>query len=83
MPLRLFRAYLSANPTDIRVLREVADHEVFPRGIRETVWDDARLIKGPSELVHTEENTLLSGRNQKKVAVQSGSPTTVVKASQI
>jgi len=45
--LRLERVFLSPNPLNIKVLRAVADHEVFRHGITEIIWDDARLSRGP------------------------------------
>jgi hypothetical protein len=45
--LRLDRAFLSANPLNITVFRAIADSETFRHGVRELIWDDARLIKDP------------------------------------
>lgn len=45
--LRLDRVFLSANPLNIRVLRNIADHDVFRQGIVEIIWDDARLSGPP------------------------------------
>ncbi|KAK9780952.1 putative F-box domain-containing protein [Seiridium cardinale] len=44
--LHLDRDFLSANLRNIDVFRAIAGHDTFRKGIRETVWDDARLI-GP------------------------------------
>ncbi|KAF4968794.1 hypothetical protein FSARC_3821 [Fusarium sarcochroum] len=37
---RLRRVFISANPLDIKVLREIADHEEFRKDITEIIWDD-------------------------------------------
>ncbi|KAL7921791.1 hypothetical protein ACQKWADRAFT_294473 [Trichoderma austrokoningii] len=41
--LRISRAFLSANPLNIQVLRSIADHDEYRRGIVELIYDDARL----------------------------------------
>ncbi|KAK1245474.1 hypothetical protein MKX08_005103 [Trichoderma sp. CBMAI-0020] len=41
--LRISRVFLSANPLNIRVLRSIADHDVYRQGITELIYDDARL----------------------------------------
>lgn len=41
--LRISRVFLSANPLNIRVLRSIADHDVYRQGIIELIYDDARL----------------------------------------
>jgi hypothetical protein len=41
------RVYLSANPTNIRVFRAIADHDFFRHQVVEIVWDDARLSDDP------------------------------------
>ncbi|KAJ5547206.1 hypothetical protein N7494_004791 [Penicillium frequentans] len=41
--LRLTRVFLSADPTNIRVFRAIADHERYRKQIKEIVYDDARL----------------------------------------
>lgn len=41
--LRISRVFLSANPLNIHVLRSIADHDVYRRGITELIYDDARL----------------------------------------
>lgn len=41
--LRISRVFLSANPLNIRVLRSIADHDVYRQGIVELIYDDARL----------------------------------------
>ncbi|KAL2854576.1 hypothetical protein BJX68DRAFT_264474 [Aspergillus pseudodeflectus] len=43
--LRLDRAFLSANPLNITVFRAIADSETFRHGVRDIIWDDARLVK--------------------------------------
>ncbi|KAJ4254389.1 hypothetical protein NW762_009984 [Fusarium torreyae] len=40
VPLRLNRVFISANPLDIKVLREIADHEEFRKEVVEIIWDD-------------------------------------------
>ncbi|KAJ5528173.1 hypothetical protein N7513_012332 [Penicillium frequentans] len=41
--LRLTRVFLSADPTNIRVFRAIADHERYRKQIKEIIYDDARL----------------------------------------
>ncbi|KAK4076670.1 uncharacterized protein Triagg1_4273 [Trichoderma aggressivum f. europaeum] len=41
-PLPLDRVFISANPIDIRVFRNIADHDVFRHCVREIIWDEAR-----------------------------------------
>jgi hypothetical protein len=41
--LRITRVFLSANPLNIHVLRSIADHDSYRRGIVELIYDDARL----------------------------------------
>ncbi|KAJ5936331.1 hypothetical protein N7454_005629 [Penicillium verhagenii] len=41
--LRLTRVFLSADPTNIRVFRAIADHEQYRERITEIIYDDARL----------------------------------------
>ncbi|KAJ5778714.1 hypothetical protein N7520_001960 [Penicillium odoratum] len=41
--LRLTRVFLSADPTNIRVFRAIADHEKYREQITEIIYDDARL----------------------------------------
>lgn len=43
VPLRLERVFVSANLRNIEVFRAVADHETFRWGVKEIIWDDARL----------------------------------------
>lgn len=40
--LRFDRVFLSANSTNIRVFREIANHELLRHDVVEIVWDDAR-----------------------------------------
>ncbi|ROT38193.1 hypothetical protein SODALDRAFT_312748 [Sodiomyces alkalinus F11] len=40
---QLERVFLSANPLNIQVLRNIADHDIFRHGVVEIIWDDARL----------------------------------------
>ncbi|KAF4955473.1 hypothetical protein FSARC_11840 [Fusarium sarcochroum] len=40
---RLDRVFVSLSPRDIKVIRAVADHETFRRGVVEIVWDDTAL----------------------------------------
>ncbi|CAM1509827.1 Fc.00g001620.m01.CDS01 [Cosmosporella sp. VM-42] len=44
-PLRITRVFISANPRNVQVLRAIADHETFRKGITEIIWDDACLSK--------------------------------------
>lgn len=44
---RIERVFLSANPLNIKVLRHMANHEVFRQSVTEIIWDDARFSRGP------------------------------------
>lgn len=52
--LRLHRVFLSANPRNIQVLRDIADSDTFRQGVTELIWDDARL-KGAQSQFQTEQ----------------------------
>ncbi|KAI1659694.1 hypothetical protein F4813DRAFT_351678 [Daldinia decipiens] len=41
--LRLTRVFLSANPLNISVFHAITDHEMLRGGIKEIIWNDARL----------------------------------------
>ncbi|KAJ5100591.1 hypothetical protein N7456_006643 [Penicillium angulare] len=45
--LRFDRVFLSPNPLNIEVFRAIADHENFRQQVKEIIWDDARLSRGP------------------------------------
>lgn len=47
--LRIDRVFLSANSRNIEVLRAVADSDKYRTHVVEIIWDDARLIEGPTE----------------------------------
>ncbi|KAL7905323.1 hypothetical protein GGI35DRAFT_471854 [Trichoderma velutinum] len=40
--LPLDRVFISANPIDIKVFRNIADHDVFRHCVHEIIWDEAR-----------------------------------------
>lgn len=48
--LRLDRVFLSANWTNIKVFRAIANHDVFRRQVVEIIWDDARLEEPGTKL---------------------------------
>lgn len=50
--LRLNRAFLSANPRNIKIFRAIADHGAFRYDVTEIIWDDARFIEGPKPHSH-------------------------------
>ncbi|KAJ4139878.1 hypothetical protein NW768_001225 [Fusarium equiseti] len=39
--LRLDRVFISANPLNIRVVEEVANHEYYRKGVIEIIWDES------------------------------------------
>lgn len=41
--LNIKRIFLSPNRTSIDVFRSIVDHAEFAQGVREIIWDDARL----------------------------------------
>lgn len=45
--LRLDRVFISANPLNIEVFRNIASHDKFRYLVTEIVWDEARLPRGP------------------------------------
>jgi hypothetical protein len=47
--LRINRVFLSANPLNVKIFREIADHEVFRHGVTEIIYDDARLPRSAFE----------------------------------
>ncbi|CEL01121.1 hypothetical protein ASPCAL00713 [Aspergillus calidoustus] len=53
--LRLDRVFLSANPLNIAVFRAVADSDTYRHGVKEIVWDDARLEKPPPRNIYRDE----------------------------
>lgn len=42
VPLRFSRVFLSTNPIDVQVFRQVADHPTLRLQVREIIYDDAR-----------------------------------------
>ncbi|KAM0243257.1 hypothetical protein ACHAPO_000099 [Fusarium lateritium] len=42
--LRLKRVFVSASPLDIKVLKEIANHEVFRQGVTEIIWDESAFL---------------------------------------
>ncbi|KLO81981.1 uncharacterized protein LW93_13429 [Fusarium fujikuroi] len=47
IPLSFDRVYISANSTNLKVFRAIADDETIRHQVTEIVWDDARLTAGP------------------------------------
>lgn len=45
--LRIYRVFISANPLNVKVFREIADSETYRHRVVEIVWDDARLETPP------------------------------------
>jgi hypothetical protein len=41
--LHIKRVYLSANPLNIKVLKTIADNDLYRNGVRELIWDDSYL----------------------------------------
>ncbi|KAJ5570874.1 hypothetical protein N7535_004534 [Penicillium sp. DV-2018c] len=50
VPLRLNRVFLSANPLNIEVFRNIASHDKFRHQVNEIIWDEARLQRGPERI---------------------------------
>ncbi|KAJ5582087.1 hypothetical protein N7535_000707 [Penicillium sp. DV-2018c] len=48
--LRFDRVFLSANPLNIEVLRNIASHDQFRHQVKELIWDEARLYRGPPRM---------------------------------
>jgi hypothetical protein len=53
VPLRIDRVFLSANPLNIEVFRNIASHEKFRHSVTEVIWDEARLPRGPQRTNQT------------------------------
>ncbi|KAJ5139215.1 uncharacterized protein N7515_004063 [Penicillium bovifimosum] len=63
--LRLDRVFLSANPLNIEVFRNIASHDKFRHQINEIIWDEARLHRGPARIAETNEgHELLSDEDE-------------------
>ncbi|KAJ5581465.1 hypothetical protein N7535_000085 [Penicillium sp. DV-2018c] len=64
--LRLNRVFLSANPLNIEVFRNIASHDKFRHQINEIIWDEARLNRGPARIIHdtNEGHELLSDEDE-------------------
>ncbi|KAJ5142663.1 uncharacterized protein N7515_001450 [Penicillium bovifimosum] len=63
--LRLNRVFLSANPLNIEVFRNIASHDTFRHQINEIIWDEARLSRGPARTDETNEgHELLSDEDE-------------------
>ncbi|KAJ5722167.1 hypothetical protein N7488_000202 [Penicillium malachiteum] len=45
LPLNITRVFLSPNPTNISVLRAIADNDKFRLHIKELIWDHATLVQ--------------------------------------
>ncbi|CAI7587980.1 unnamed protein product [Penicillium pancosmium] len=65
VPLRLDRVFLSANPLNIEVFRNIASHKKFRHSVTEVIWDEARLPRGPKRLDRSDEgHELLSDEDE-------------------
>ncbi|KAJ5471184.1 hypothetical protein N7530_008541 [Penicillium desertorum] len=53
--LCLNRVFLSANPLNIEVFRNIALHDKFRHLVTEIIWDEARLPRGPQRTPETDE----------------------------
>ncbi|KAJ5124494.1 uncharacterized protein N7515_008319 [Penicillium bovifimosum] len=63
--LRLNRVFLSANPLNIDVFRNIASHDKFRHQVNEIIWDEARLHRGPARTDETNEgHELLSDEDE-------------------
>ncbi|KAM0248482.1 hypothetical protein ACHAP5_003428 [Fusarium lateritium] len=48
-PLRIDRVFISANPRNIEVLLDIANHDVFRHRVKEIIWNDAVLKSIPNK----------------------------------
>ncbi|KAJ5130216.1 uncharacterized protein N7515_006255 [Penicillium bovifimosum] len=63
--LRLNRVFLSANPLNIEVFRNIASHDKFRHQVNEIIWDEARLQRGPKRTSDPDEgHELLSDEDE-------------------
>ncbi|KAJ5571406.1 hypothetical protein N7535_005066 [Penicillium sp. DV-2018c] len=63
--LRLNRVFLSANPLNIEVFRNIASHDKFRHEVNEIIWDEALLHRGPARSAQTNEgHELLSDEDE-------------------
>lgn len=52
---RLDRVFLSANPLNVEVFRNIASHEKLRHQVTEIIWDEACLIRGPPRTPESHE----------------------------
>ncbi|OAA40142.1 Cyclin-like F-box [Beauveria brongniartii RCEF 3172] len=64
VPPRFTRVFLSPNPRNLEVFRAIASHPTFRLGVREIVYDDARLEDPQQQVVRLNRGTNL-GTNQR------------------
>ncbi|KAJ5146237.1 uncharacterized protein N7515_000801 [Penicillium bovifimosum] len=63
--LRLNRVFLSANPLNIEVFRNIASHDKFRHKVNAIIWDEARLHRGPARSAEINEgHELLSDEDE-------------------
>lgn len=63
--LRLDRVFLSANPLNIEVFRNIASHNELRYQVTEIIWDEARFPRGPQRTPETDEgHELLSDEDK-------------------
>ncbi|KAJ5135335.1 uncharacterized protein N7515_004613 [Penicillium bovifimosum] len=53
--LRFNRVFLSANPLNIEVFRNIASHDKYRYQVNEIIWDEARLRRGPPRRTQFDE----------------------------
>ncbi|KAJ5120589.1 uncharacterized protein N7515_009977 [Penicillium bovifimosum] len=62
--LRFNRVFLSANPLNIEVFRNIASHDKYRHQVNEIIWDEARLHRGPARVEHDDGHELLSDEDE-------------------
>ncbi|KAJ5120587.1 uncharacterized protein N7515_009975 [Penicillium bovifimosum] len=66
--LRFDRVFLSANPLNIEVFRNIASHDKYRHQVNEIIWDEARFHRGPARISNTvdglEGHELLSDEDE-------------------
>ncbi|KAJ5413936.1 hypothetical protein N7509_000563 [Penicillium cosmopolitanum] len=69
VPFRLDRVFLSANPLNIEVFRNIASDEKLRYLVTEVIWDEARLTRGPARTSQTDRGQeLLSDEDEPNIA---------------
>jgi hypothetical protein len=70
--LRLNRVFLSANPVNIEVFRNIASHDKFRHQVNEIIWDEARLYRGPARIAKLMRDMNCSRTRMNPIITENG-----------